>query len=51
MLGGKRRNMSKRVCIVSSTMRKDGNSYLLAEAFARGAEEAGNEVVKINLRI
>lgn len=50
LLGGKRRNMSKSVCIVSSTMRKDGNSYLLAEAFARGAEEAGNEVVKINLK-
>lgn len=42
--------MNKKVLIVSSTPRKNGNSDVLAEAFARGAREAGNEVEKINVR-
>lgn len=42
--------MSKKVFIVSSTMRKNGNSELLADEFAKGAAAAGNEVDKISLR-
>jgi multimeric flavodoxin WrbA len=42
--------MSKKVFIVSSTMRKGGNSDILAEQFKKGAEKSGNEVTKINLR-
>jgi multimeric flavodoxin WrbA len=42
--------MGKKVFIVSSSMRKDGNSDILAEQFKRGAIEAGNDVTKINLR-
>lgn len=44
------KKMGKKVFIVSSTLRKNGNSEILAEAFAKGAREAGNEVVKIDLR-
>ena len=42
--------MNKKVYIVSSTPRKSGNSEILANEFARGAEEAGNTVKKINVR-
>ncbi len=42
--------MSKKVFIVSSTPRKNGNSDILAEEFARGAAEAGHLVRKVNLR-
>ena len=42
--------MNKKVYIVSSTPRKNGNSEILANEFARGAEEAGNSVIKINVR-
>lgn len=45
-----RRNMSKKICVISSTMRKGGNSYLLAQEFARGAKEAGNEVLEIDIK-
>ena len=34
--------MSKKIFIVSSTPRKNGNSDILAEEFARGAREAGH---------
>lgn len=40
----------KRVFIVSSSPRKKGNSDILAEEFARGAREAGNEVIKFDIR-
>lgn len=40
----------KKVFIVSSTPRKNGNSDVLAEEFARGARDAGNEVVKFDIR-
>ena len=40
----------KRIVIISTTLRKGGNSHLLAEAFAAGAKEAGNEVEVISLR-
>ena len=42
--------MSKRVVILSSSPRRGGNSELLAEAFARGAQEAGNQVETVYLR-
>lgn len=42
--------MGKKVFIVSSTPRKNGNSDILAEEFARGAQEAGHLVQKVNVR-
>jgi len=42
--------MSKKVLIVVASPRKDGNSELLAEEFARGAAEAGNQVEIVRLR-
>lgn len=36
--------MSKKVLVITSSFRKGGNSDSLAEAFAKGALEAGNEV-------
>ena len=41
--------MSKKVLILSGSPRKGGNSDLLCDAFARGAQEAGNEVEKIRV--
>lgn len=41
--------MSKRVLIVSTSLRKGGNSDALAEEFARGAQETGNQVEKVEL--
>lgn len=41
--------MSKSVLILSTSPRKGGNSDTLAEAFASGAREAGNQVEKIEL--
>ena len=41
--------MSKRVLILSGSPRKGGNSDILCDAFARGAQEAGNEVEKIRV--
>ena len=42
--------MSKKIVIVSSTMRKNGNSEVLCREFANGAKESGNEVETIYLR-
>lgn len=42
--------MSKRVLIVSSSPRKNGNSEMLAASFAKGAEEAGHSVETVYLR-
>ena len=41
--------MSKRVCIISASPRRNGNSDQLAEAFKRGAVEGGNMTEKIFL--
>lgn len=41
--------MSKHILIVSTSPRKNGNSDALAEAFAKGAREAGHEVEKVCL--
>ncbi len=42
--------MKKKVFIVSSTPRKNGNSDILADEFARGARDAGHTVTKVNIR-
>ena len=42
--------MNKKVLIISSSPRKDGNSETLAAAFAEGAREAGHQVETVSLR-
>ena len=42
--------MCKNVLILSSSPRKGGNSETLASAFAKGAQEAGNQVETVYLR-
>ena len=41
--------MSKKVVIVSSSPRKNGNSETLADAFAKGARQAGHSVEIVRL--
>ncbi|MDO4648186.1 MAG: flavodoxin family protein [Eubacteriales bacterium] len=41
--------MSKKVLVISSSPRIGGNSDALADAFVRGAKDAGNDVEKVNL--
>ena len=41
--------MSKKILILSSSPRRNGNSDLLCDRFAEGAREAGHEVEKIRL--
>lgn len=41
--------MSKKVLIISSSPRKKGNSDLLCDQFASGAQEAGHNAEKISL--
>ena len=42
--------MSKRVVILSGSPRKNGNSEILCQQFAKGAEEAGHqaELVRVH---
>lgn len=42
-------NMAKKVLVISTTLRKSGNSERLAEAFAEGARKAGNDVEFVSL--
>ena len=42
--------MSKKVLIITSSLRAHSNSDELAQAFARGAKEAGNTVETVSLR-
>lgn len=42
--------MSKKVLIICASPRRGGNSEALAEAFAKGALEAGNQVETVYLR-
>ncbi len=42
--------MSKNVLVISSTLRKNGNSEVLAKEFAKGAEKSGNNVEFITLQ-
>lgn len=41
--------MSKKVLVISTSLRKNSNSEALADEFIKGAAEAGNEVEKISL--
>lgn len=41
--------MSKHILVISTSPRKGGNSDQLADAFVRGAQEAGHTVEKISL--
>ena len=47
--GGKGGDFMKKVLIVSSSPRRNGNTEMLCEQFAKGALEAGNEVERINV--
>ena len=40
----------KKILVISSSLRRNSNSDALAEAFAKGAAEAGNEVETITLK-
>ncbi len=42
--------MNKKVVVISTSLRANSNSNALAEAFAKGAKEAGHEVEFISLR-
>ena len=42
--------MSKKVLMISSSPRKDGNSEMLVASFAKGAKEAGHSVETVYLR-
>lgn len=42
--------MSKKVLIISSSPRKDGNSEMLAASFIKGMQDAGHNVETIFLR-
>ena len=39
----------KKVLVISTSLRKNSNSQALAEEFARGAREAGNQVEEVSL--
>ena len=41
--------MSKKVLVISTSLRKNSNSHALAEEFAKGAKEAGHQVELISL--
>ena len=42
--------MAKKLVIITSSLRKGSNSDNLAESFAKGAKDAGNEVETISLK-
>lgn len=42
--------MSKKVLVISSSLRKNSNSEMLADEFMRGAKEAGHQAEKVSLR-
>ena len=41
--------MSKKVSILMGSPRRNGNTSILCDEFARGAEDAGHTVEKINV--
>ena len=41
--------MSKKVLVISTSLRRNSNSHGLAEEFAKGAKEAGHQVELISL--
>lgn len=42
--------MSKKILILSTSLRRNSNSDALAQAFAKGAQDAGNPVEQVTLR-
>lgn len=42
--------MSKKILVISTSLRKDSNTDILADEFIRGALSSGHEVEKISLR-
>lgn len=42
--------MTKKVLIITSSFRRNGNTDILADQFAKGARENGNDVEIIHLR-
>lgn len=42
--------MAKNVLVISSTLRKSGNSEILAQEFMKGAKDAGNNVEFVTLQ-
>lgn len=42
--------MSKHILVLSTSLRKNSNSEALADAFLKGAQEAGHSVQKVSLR-
>ena len=42
--------MSKKVLVISTSLRNNSNSDALADEFIRGAQESGNQVEKVSLR-
>ena len=40
----------KKILIISTSLRNNSNSFLLAEAFKNGAEDAGNDVELVSLK-
>ena len=43
--------MSKKVVVLSTSLRSSSNSELLAKSFVEGARDTGNEVEYISLKI
>ena len=41
--------MNKKVLVISTTLRKEGNSDILADYFLKGADESQNIVEKVSL--
>lgn len=42
--------MSKKICILNGSPRPNGNTQELITRFTRGAEAAGNEVIRFDLQ-
>ncbi len=42
--------MSKKILVISTSLRANSNSDMLAEAFMDGARQAGHEVEKVSLK-
>ena len=43
-------NMNKKIVVISSTPRVNGNSEILSKEFIKGAKESGNDATLISIR-